>query len=112
MRDGIGPEIGVGHGLLHRQEGIAGRIAHETARAAVDGGFEIDVGSAADLAAQSHLRVQRIAADTGAAGAQAVHHLVLVLAQARDDAHAGDDHAPHQKPSVEVNRPTLRSAAL
>ena len=62
-------------------------------------------------AAQAALGVDGIRADAGAALAQAGGHLVDGVAQAGDDALAGDDDAAHQKASVDVNRPTLRSVA-
>jgi hypothetical protein len=97
--------------LLHRQVGICRRIAHEAQRAAVDLGLEVQGRSAADLATQAAFGIGRVEADAGATGLQAGRHVVEVVAQARHDALAGDDDAPHQKASVDVNRPTFRSMA-
>ena len=104
-------QTGLLDGLLHRQIRVGRRVAHETQRAAVDHRIERQLGAAAHLAAQAALGVDRVEAQARTPFAQAVRHVRAVVAQARDDALTGDDDSTHQKPSVDVNKPTLRSVA-
>ena len=111
VRDLLGRQAGMLDGLLHRQVGIGRRVAHEAQGAAVDRRFQLQRGAAADLAAQAALGIGRVEAQAGAAFAQALRHVLGVVAEAGDDALTGDDDSTHQKFSVDVNRPTLRSVA-
>src|SRR3546814_17958340 len=78
---------------------------------------QVDLRLARDLAAQAQLGVLGDKADAGLQRAQRGLDAGLVVAQARPDAHAGDDDATvatgsvHQKPSVLRNRPTRRPSA-
>ncbi|MCY1429133.1 hypothetical protein D9M71_450370 [compost metagenome] len=114
--DLLGGQAGVFDGLLHGQVGIGSGIAHEAEDLAVDQLFKVQVHGAGNLAAQTHLRVGGVVADTGTAGAQVLGDGSFVIAQAGDDAQASNHDATHadvlQKLSVEVNRPTRRPSAL
>ncbi|MNF62732.1 hypothetical protein D3C84_444170 [compost metagenome] len=114
--DLFGAQARVFDGLLHRQVGVGGGIAHEAEEFAIDQLFQVQVDGAGHLAAQTHLRIGGVVADTGLAGAQVGGNGGFVIAQAGDDAQASDHDATHadvlQKLSVEVNRPTRRPSAL
>src|SRR5690606_21572992 len=110
-------QSGVGDRVAHRHAGVRRRVAHETLELAVDLRVEVDLRLTGHLAAQAQLGVLGHEADAGPERAQRIGDARLVVAQARDDAHPGDDDATvaagtvHQKPSVLRNSPTRRPSA-
>src|SRR3546814_1875969 len=90
--------------------GVRARGAQEALELAVYLLAQVDLRLARDLAAQAQLGVLGDKADAGLQRAQRGLDAGLVVAQARHDAHAGDDDATvatgsvHQKPSVLRNR--------
>ncbi len=105
-------QAGIGDRIAQRDVRERGGIAHEALLLAVDLRIEVDLGRAADLAAETELGVLRDVADARAAFAQRGRHGIRIVAQAGGDAQAGDDDAAHQKLSVDVNSPTRRSRAV
>ena len=90
VRKVAGLEAGLGQGLLHRQVGVGGGIAHEAPDPPVDVRLQVDRRAAADLAPHPHLGIAWIEADAGPAGLQAAGDLPHRVPQAGDDAPAGD----------------------
>jgi len=112
VADLLGRQPGMGHRIARCDVGIGRGLAHETLQLAVDLRVQVNVHTAANLAAHANLGVVFQPGDAGALLAQGGRDGVQIIAQARGDAHSGDDDAPHQKFSVEVNRPTFRSLAV
>ncbi|MOA06412.1 hypothetical protein D3C78_1260440 [compost metagenome] len=88
-------QAGILDRLLHGQVGEGGGVTHEAVDLAVDQRFEVEVDGAGNLAAQPHVGIGLIEADTWAAGAQAGGNGLFVIAQAGHDAHPGDHDAAH-----------------
>ena len=78
-------------GVLQRDVGIGGGIAHEAAQFAVDARVQVNARLPGHLAAQAHFGKQGHGADAAAPFAQRSRHAGLVVAYARDDARARDD---------------------
>ncbi|MNC95269.1 hypothetical protein D3C83_123480 [compost metagenome] len=70
-------------------------VALEAALLAVDAGVQVDLGHAADVAAEAQLLVLRNELDAGTQVAQRVGDAGAVIAEAGNDAQAGDDDAFH-----------------
>jgi hypothetical protein len=111
-----GVQAGIIDCLAHGHVGIGRGIAHEATCLALDVLVQVDRHGSADLAAQAHFRERLVKRDAGAAVAQRVGDGLLIIPQARNDAHARDGDSPHwcapQKLSVDWNRPTRRSSAV
>ena len=112
VADLLGAEPGIGDGIAHGQVGEGRRITHEALLLAVDQCVQVEVDTAADLAAQAGFGVVGQGGDARAPIAQRGRNGIQIIAEAGRDAHAGDDDATHQKLPVSVNRPTRRSRAL
>ncbi len=100
MRDLVRRQARLGDGVLQGDMGIGRGIAHEAQLLAVDARFQVDVGHARHLAAHAQLGELRHGTDARAALAQRGLHGGEVVADAGNDARAGDDdtlshaHAP------------------
>src|SRR5690606_12765802 len=109
-------QAGIGDGLLHGQVGEGGGITHEALDLAVNGGVQVNLHAAGNLAAQAHFCVFGVMGNAGLAFFQAGSNAFQILAKAGDDAHTGNHDATHsgdpQKLSVEVNRPTRSPSAV
>src|SRR5690606_22510745 len=107
----------VGDGIAHRDVRIGGRVAHEALELAVDLRVEVDLRLARDVAAQAKLGIFGDETDAGLERAQRRRDAGLVVADARNDAHAGDDDAAvairtvHQTLSVMRYSRTRRPSA-
>jgi hypothetical protein len=88
-------EAGIGDRLLHSDPVPGGAIAHEAANPAIDRAVKIELRSAMDLAAESEARVVVGLHDAGFRLTQRGKHLLAVVADARNNTDAGDDHTPH-----------------
>ena len=89
-------EAGIADRLVHGDV-VPGRAAAVEAHgAAVDHLFRIEARGAVDLAAEAELLVIRSLADAGLRLAQRGENFLRVVADGRDDAHPGDDDAPHE----------------
>lgn len=86
---------GIGNGVAHGHVRIGGGIAHEALLLAFNLCFEVNLGHAGHLAAQAKFGVFGNMADAAAPFAQCCGDAGLVIAQAGNDAHAGDDDTTH-----------------
>ena len=93
--DFVGREAAVDDRLIHRDVVPGGAAAVEPHRPAVDHLFGAEGRRALDLGAKAEFGEFLGPRDAGFAGVKAGHHFLGVVADRGDDAHAGDDDAPH-----------------
>ena len=117
MADLLGSQAGLGDGIFQRDLRIGSRIAHEAQLLAIDTCLDVDLRHTGHLAAHAQFGELRHGLDARAPLAQRGLHGIEVVADARDNARAGDDYAtfghaavPWPSPSRR-NRPTRRSLA-
>ena len=115
--------MGVGDRLLHGDVGVGQAVGEEPGGAAIDHGLPIDVRRGVDLAAEAEVRILWGRDDPGTGLAQGGEHLIGVVADRGDHAHAGDGHSTHldslslaapgalQTRSAALNSPTFKSRA-
>ena len=104
-------QAGLGDGVFQRDVGVGRGVAHEAQLLAVDARFQVDLGLAAHLAAQALLGELGHGAYAAPALAQRLLHSRQIVADAGNDARAGDDHPPLHDAASRMNRPTRRSLA-
>ena len=93
--------------LIHRDVIPGGAAAVKAHRATVDDLFRFESRRALHLAAEAELGVFFGARDAGARLAQARQHLLSIVADRGDDAHAGDDDASHTSLQMSLRLATL-----
>ncbi len=116
IRDLIGFQARVVDGLLHGDIVERRALSHEAQNLAIDVFLEIQANGPVNGGPESELHVLGAMFDPGTACVQGFDDFPFVVADAGDDAQAGDDDAPHssvlQKLSVDVNSPTRKSLAV
>lgn len=103
-------------GVFQSNLSVGSRVAHEAQLFAVNARFDVDLRRASHLAAQTQFLELFHGLDTALARTQRGFHGGQIVANARDDARAGDDyalfgHAASLPSSSRLNKPTRRSLA-